>query len=138
MRSAFYKGIHVLFLLQSVASFLMWTFFIVYLSHYVFFHVWNKCITVWNSYMLCSIYCFWYSTKISSKFNTKFILQCSVLMVYSCSSFPPENYKSTMVEWLSFLYVEISCISSIYFCYNSWLSRPMVLCLVSTNFTNNL
>ena len=102
------------------------------------FHVWNKCITVWNSYMLCSICCFRYSPKLSSKVNTEFIFQCSMLMVCSCSYFPPDNYNLTMIEWLSCLCVQIICISYVYFCHTSWPHRPMVLCPVSTNFTNNL
>ena len=77
-------------------------------------------------------------TKFSSKFNTEFIFECSMLMVYSCSSFPPNNYKSVVIEWLSCYCVEIACISSVYFCYIYWLHRPMVLCFFSTNFTNNL
>ena len=48
--------------------------FPIYLPHYVFFHVWNKCLTVWNSYILCSIYCFSYPLKLSSKVNIEFIL----------------------------------------------------------------
>ena len=81
--------------------------FLIYLFHYVFFHVWNKCITIWNSYMLCFVCIFRYPVKLSSKVDTEFIFQCSVLMVCSCSSFPPDNYNLTVAEWLSFLCVEI-------------------------------
>ena len=97
----------------------------------------NKCITVWNSYMLCSICCFRYSPKFSSKFNIEFIFQWSMLMAYSCSSFPPENYNLTVAKWIPFLYVKIGCLSSIYFCHTSWPHRPMVLCSISTTLTNN-
>ena len=86
--------------------------------------------------MLCYVCCFRYSQKLSSKVNIEFIFQCSVLMVCSCSSFPPDNYNLTVIEWLSCLCVKIVCISSVYFCHTSWLNLPMVLCHVSTNFTN--
>ena len=88
--------------------------------------------------MLCFVCCFRYPLNISSKANTKFILKCSMLMVYSCSSFPQDNYNLTVAKWIYCLCVEIVCISFVYFCYTSSLHLPMVLCLVSTNFTNNL
>ena len=116
----------------SICNFLMWMFILFSFQFVIFFHVWNKCLTIWNSYILCSVCCFRYSPKLSSKINTEFIFQYSMLIVFSCSSFPPDNYNLILIEWLSCLYAEITCISYVYFRYTSWLHRPMVLCSVST------
>ena len=131
----FHTGIHVSFAL-TVCYFISYVnVFPVYLSHFVFFHIWDL---GYNSseFILAMLHLlFQVFTKVffESWYKIHF-LQCSVLMSCSCSSFRPDNYESTMIEWLPCPCVEIA--SDYSYCI-SRLHRPMVLCFVSTNFINS-
>ena len=63
---------------QSIASFLMWSVFLVYLTHLVFFHIWN---VVYNSleFILAMLYLLFQTfIKVSSKVTWNSSCWCSM------------------------------------------------------------
>ena len=85
------SDILVLFTLQSVFSFLCDHFSSV-TFHFVFPRIWSIVLNGWNSYLLCSDYCFIYFINVSAKVNMELMFWCSILM--DCSLFLPFHLNS--------------------------------------------
>ena len=124
--------------LQSIISFLMWILFPFSFSFF-FFHIWDLGYNSLEFILAMLRLLFQVSTKVSSKVNAEFI-SWNALCWWSVHV-PPFHQTIMNRLWLSgYLAPMLKSLelSSDYSYCISWLHRPMVLCFVSTNFTNNL
>ena len=95
--------------------------------------IWSVVLNGWNSYLLCSDYCFRYFINVSAKVNMEFILWCSILM--DCSYFFLFHLNSMndcnwvvilpLMKYRAWNLVIFLCI---------WLHFPMIMCIVSTRY----